>query len=47
MRELPIPPDFCQGDFAADPAFRASFQQGLGQLWAEKDRQIGELLQAR
>ena len=45
MRELPIPADFCEGDFAADPQFRTSFQQWLGQLWAEKDRQIGELLQ--
>lgn len=46
MRELPIPADFCQGDFAADPAFRANFQQWLGELWAEKDQQIGQLLQA-
>lgn len=46
MRELPIPANFCEGDFAADPQFRTSFQQWLGQLWAEKDRQIGELMQA-
>lgn len=46
MRQLPIPADFCLGDYAGDPAFRISFQQWLGQLWDEKDQQIGELLQA-
>jgi 1-acyl-sn-glycerol-3-phosphate acyltransferase len=40
IRELPIPPEFCTGDYAGDPAFRVRFQQWLGALWAEKDQGI-------
>lgn len=46
MRELPIPAEFCEGDYSESPAFRAQFQQWLGEVWAAKDREIGELLQA-
>ena len=43
-RQVPIPQEFCQGDYAADPAFRAQFQKWLLALWEDKDRMIGELL---
>lgn len=44
MRELPIPADFCAGDYAEDPQFRMRFQQWLGTLWEEKDAQIAALV---
>jgi 1-acyl-sn-glycerol-3-phosphate acyltransferase len=46
LREVPIPAEFCGGDYIADPEFRERFQQWLGELWQAKDRQIGELLGA-
>lgn len=45
VRQLPIPAEFCAGDYAGDPAFRSQFQRWLDQLWQEKDLQITELLQ--
>jgi 1-acyl-sn-glycerol-3-phosphate acyltransferase len=36
-----------EGDYAADPAFRARFQQWLGGLWAAKDARLAELLALR
>ncbi|WP_442968782.1 acyltransferase [Ramlibacter sp.] len=45
IRELPIPEVFCSGNYEGDPALRSSFHQWLDQLWRDKDRQIGELLQ--
>ena len=47
VRQLPIPRDFCAGDYAEDAAFRSAFQDWLSQLWADKDREIGAVLQAR
>lgn len=47
MRELPIPAEFCEGDYSENPAFRARFQQWLGEVWEAKDREIEELLQAQ
>ena len=44
IRELPVPADFCEGDYTQDPAFRARFQQWLTDLWREKDGQMEELL---
>ncbi len=46
MRELPIPAEFCAGDYAQDPAFRIDFQRWLAGLWAHKDREIDSLLGA-
>ncbi len=43
-QQLPIPPEFSEGDYAADPVFRMRFQQWLGDLWERKDQQIGRLL---
>jgi 1-acyl-sn-glycerol-3-phosphate acyltransferase len=47
VRQLPIPPDFCAGDYAADTEFRASFHRWLAQLWQDKDRQIAHVLAAQ
>jgi 1-acyl-sn-glycerol-3-phosphate acyltransferase len=46
-RELPIPREFCEADYADDPAFRMAFQKWLGSLWQEKDGQIEALAHAR
>ncbi|MDP3759399.1 MAG: acyltransferase [Ramlibacter sp.] len=45
VRQLPIPVEFCAGDYAGDPAFRSQFQRWLDQLWQEKDLQIAAILQ--
>ena len=47
VRELPIPDEFCSGNYAGDPAFRVAFQRWLTALWEFKDRQIGEVLGER
>lgn len=44
VRQLPIPREFCAGDYSADVAFRMQFQGWLDAIWAEKDAQIGALL---
>ncbi|MFO7708170.1 MAG: acyltransferase [Desulfobacterales bacterium] len=43
VRSLPIGPEL-MGDLLSDGGFRAHFQQWLNDLWAEKDRNIGELM---
>jgi 1-acyl-sn-glycerol-3-phosphate acyltransferase len=40
VREVPIPAEFCTGDYSADAGFRTRFQQWLGELWEQKDGQI-------
>lgn len=45
LRQLPIPAEFAAGDYAEDAEFRRNFQQWLGDLWQEKDRQLEGLLQ--
>jgi 1-acyl-sn-glycerol-3-phosphate acyltransferase len=45
VRQLPIPAEFCAGDYAGNPAFRSQFQRWLDQLWQEKDVQIDAILQ--
>ena len=47
VRQLPIPAEFCAGDYAEDAAFRGTFQRWLSQLWQDKDEQIGALLGER
>jgi 1-acyl-sn-glycerol-3-phosphate acyltransferase len=46
LRQLPIPREFCAGDYAADGAFRTVFQAWLDDLWIRKDAQIESLLTA-
>ena len=43
MRELPVPRELCEGDFAHDAAFRARFNAWLTALWHEKDAQLDAL----
>ncbi len=43
VRQLTIPNDFYTGDYEGDPDFRARFQHWMAELWAQKDRRIGEL----
>jgi 1-acyl-sn-glycerol-3-phosphate acyltransferase len=45
ISQLPIPADFCSGDYAADNAFRQRFHRWLEALWRAKDSQIEALLQ--
>lgn len=48
IEQLPIPREFIGGDYTQDGNYRLAFQQWVQQLWADKDRQIDELLrQAR
>jgi 1-acyl-sn-glycerol-3-phosphate acyltransferase len=44
VRSLTIPHELYSGNYEDDPAFRKRFQDWIAQLWAEKDRRIGELL---
>jgi 1-acyl-sn-glycerol-3-phosphate acyltransferase len=44
VRQLKIPHEFFVGSYENDPAFRQRFQQWIAELWAEKDRRIGEML---
>ncbi|MHA6910638.1 acyltransferase [Ralstonia pseudosolanacearum] len=44
IRELPIPADFCSGDYSTDAAFRSNFHRWLAQLWDEKDQRIEAML---
>ena len=39
-RQLPIPPEFCRGDYENDAEFRARFQGWISGRWAEKDALI-------
>ena len=44
VRQLTIPHELYVGDYENDPEFRTRFQSWIGELWAAKDRRIGELL---
>ena len=46
VRQVPIPAEFCLGDYGGDPAFRGEFQRWLERLWEEKDLQIEEVVTA-
>ena len=43
-RRLPIPPEFSEGDYAADAQSRKRVQKWLQDVWDEKDLQIEALL---
>jgi hypothetical protein len=45
VRRLPIPPEFRTGDYASDQQFRKTVEHWLQDLWREKDRQVGALLE--
>ena len=44
VRQLPISPELCAGDYAGDPAFRSRFHRWLSALWHEKDELISYVL---
>lgn len=44
VRQLRIPAEFFAGSYENDAEFRKRFQDWVAQLWADKDRTIGELL---
>jgi len=43
-QRLPIPAEFCTGDYDEDAAFRGRFHRWLADVWDEKDRRIEALL---
>ena len=43
VQRVPIPPEFCVGDYGEDAAFRGTFHRWLAKLWEEKDRRIDDL----
>ena len=45
IRQMPIPAEFCAGDYTQDAGFRTRFQRWLEAIWEEKDKQIDALLQ--
>jgi 1-acyl-sn-glycerol-3-phosphate acyltransferase len=46
-RQLPIPDDFCKGDYEGDAEFRGTLHRWLADIWDEKDTQIDALLRSR
>ena len=44
LNPIPIPPEFCKGDYQGDPTFRRAIQRWLQEMWREKDRQIEAML---
>ena len=44
VRPLPIPAELLGGDYRSDPGFRAALQRWVGQIWADKDALIEQLL---
>jgi len=44
VQRVPIPPEFCVGDYGEDAVFRGTFHRWLARLWEEKDRRIDDLL---
>ena len=44
VRPLPIPAELLGGDYRGDPEFRADLQRWVGQIWADKDALIEQLL---
>ena len=43
IREIPIPEEFCQGDYENDIEFKAEFQSWISTIWQDKDKQIESL----
>lgn len=47
VRQLPIPPEFCTGDYEGDPVFRGTVHRWLADIWEFKDAQIAKIMQRR
>ena len=46
VRELEIPPEFNEGDYEGDKAYRQTFHRWIAQIWEEKDACIERILKA-
>jgi 1-acyl-sn-glycerol-3-phosphate acyltransferase len=46
VNQVPIPADFCSGNYAGDNAFRQRFHGWLEAIWRAKDSQIERLLRS-
>lgn len=44
LNRVPIPPEFCAGDYQGDPKFRRTIQRWLQAIWQDKDHQIDAIL---
>ncbi|MEQ8271159.1 acyltransferase [Algiphilus sp.] len=44
VREIPVPKDFYDGDYAGDAAFRQRVHSWVSEIWAEKDQLIDSFL---
>jgi 1-acyl-sn-glycerol-3-phosphate acyltransferase len=40
VREIAIPPEFCQGDYENDAEFKHHFQSWISSIWQNKDKEI-------
>jgi len=47
IREIPIPAEFCQGDYENDAEFKHQFQSWISTIWQDKDKQIESLQEER
>ncbi|MBB3010570.1 1-acyl-sn-glycerol-3-phosphate acyltransferase [Cupriavidus alkaliphilus] len=47
MRQLPVPPSFCNADYGSDKAFRTEFHHWLARQWEAKDAEIDALTPPR
>ncbi|MGY2486074.1 acyltransferase [Cupriavidus sp. CP313] len=47
MRQLPVPPAFCEADYGSDKAFRTEFHHWLARQWEAKDAEIDALTPPR
>ncbi len=43
IREIPIPAEFCHGDYENDTEFKQTFQAWVSNIWLTKDKQIDEI----
>lgn len=43
IREVPIPVEFCQGDYENDAEFKKRFQSWISDIWLEKDQEIEDI----
>ena len=43
IREVPIPIEFCQGDYENDAEFKKRFQSWISDIWLEKDQEIEDI----
>ena len=47
VRQLPIPPAFCTGDYEGDTVFRGTVHRWLADIWEFKDAEIAQVMQKK